>query len=332
MDTNCYNLKEYTFDNPIFNSVDATYIIHLEGNGRLVHIEEQLKYYHPTKIVYIVFNKGFKKCEKAQHINKPPLDLIDAFFQCFKDANSKNYGNILILEDDFIFDKEILNRQHSNKIDIFLDEKNRKEEIYVYYIGAITYLQSVFGYYHNRLIFSTGTQSCIYSKGFIKYILNNVKQETINDWDIYINFNYIRYKYYTSLCYQTFPETENLKYWDQGSLFLKYVLKILKYNKSIMKLDIQPQPGFNIMESSSRFMFWFIIVTFILIIFFFIFFINNIFNGKFNKYKKNKNNNPTNFYLYIFYFILFILVIYPIIIFITLLLIMYMQSIYYNGL
>ncbi len=332
MDNTCYKLKEYKFNDHIFNSVDATYIIHLEGNGRLVGIEEQLKYYHPTKTVYIVFNKGFKKCEKDEHINKPPLDLIDAFFQCFKDANSKNYENILILEDDFIFDKEILNRQHSNRIDNFLYKKNKTEDIYIYYIGALTYLQSSFGDYHNRLFFSTGTQSCIYSRGFIKYILNNVKQKTINDWDIYINFNYVRYKYYTSLCYQTFSETENFKYWDQGSVFFKYCLKILKYNKSIMKIDIQPQPGFNIMESSSRFMFWFIIVTFILIIFFFIFLINNIFNGKFNKYKKIKNNNSKNFYLYILYFILFILVIYPIIIITTLLLIMYIQSIYYNGL
>ena len=321
MDTTCYNLKKYEFSNPIFNSVDATYIIHLEGNGRLDGMKEQLKYYHPSKTVYILFNKGFKKCEKDKHINKPPLDLIDAFFQCFKDANSKNYENILILEDDFIFDKEILNRQHSNRIDNFLYEKKIKQKIYVYYIGTLTYLQTAFGDYHNRLIFSTGTQSCIYSKGFINYLLNNVKQETINDWDIYINFNYTRYKYYISLCYQTFPETDNLKYWGQGSLFLKYIIKIFKYNMSIMKLDIQPQPGFNIMESSSRFMFWFIIIIFILILFSFIFFIKSNFNGK---------NNSKNFYLYILCFILFIFIIYPIIIFVTLLLIIFIHIIYYN--
>ena len=311
MNTTCYKLKEYKFNDPIFNSVDATYIIHLEGNGRLDNIKEQLKNYHPTKIVYILFNKGFKKCKKDKHINKPPLDLIDAFFQCFKDANSKNYGNILILEDDFIFDKEILNITHSNRIDNFLDEKNKTEEIYVYYIGVITYLQTAFGDYHNRLILSTGTQSCIYSKEFIKYLLNNVKQETINDWDIYINFNYVRYKYYTSLCYQTFPETNNSKYWDQGSIFLKYLLKILKYNMSNMKLNIKPQPGFNIMESSSRFIFWFIIITFILLI-------NTIFNKKNNK----------NFYLHLGYFVF----IYPTLIFLTLLSIIYTQIIYYNSL
>jgi hypothetical protein len=151
MNNTCYSLKEYTFDNPIFNSVDATYIIHLEGNGRLNNIKEQLKYYHPTKIVYILFNKGFKKCEKDKHINKPPFDLIDAFFNCFKDANTKNYDNILILEDDFIFDEKILDKNHSTEIDRFLG--NKSEQIYIYYIGSVTYLQSAFGEYHNRLFF-----------------------------------------------------------------------------------------------------------------------------------------------------------------------------------
>ena len=327
MDNKCYDLKEYKFDEPIFNSVDATYIIHLEGNGRLSGIEEQLKYYHPSKVVYILFNKGFKKCEKDNNINKAPLDLVDAFFQCFKDANSKNYENILILEDDFIFDEKILDKNHSNKIDDFLYEKNKIDEIYVYYIGTIPYLQSALGDYHNRLFISIGTQSCIYSKGFINYLLNNVKQENINDWDIYTHFNYVRYKYYTPLCYQIFPETENSKYWDQGNTFLKYLLVILKYNKSIMKLDIQPQPGFDIMEFSSKFMFWIIIITIILIISVFIFFIYNIFN------KKNNKKNKTiikNYYLYLFYLTIFVLIIYPIFICGILLLIIYIQSIYNN--
>jgi hypothetical protein len=322
MDNTCYRLKEYKFEDPIFNNVDVTYIIHLEGNGRLNSIEEQLKHYHPSKIVYILFNKGFKKCTKDKNINKPPIDLIDAFFQCFKDANSKNYENILILEDDFIFDEKILDINHSNNIDNFLYKRNN--EIYIYYIGAITYLQSAFGHYHNRLFFSTGTQSCIYSKGFINYLLNNVKQESINDWDIYINFNYVRYKYYTSLCYQTFPETENLKYWDQGNTFLKYLLEILKYSKSIMKLDIQHQPGFNIMEISSKIMFWIIIITLILIVFLIYIVFFKILNNKKNK------KNIKNYYLYLIYLILFILIIYPIFIFGTLLLIMYIQSIYHN--
>ena len=164
MNTNCYSLKEYKFNNPIFNEIEATYIIHLEGNGRLSSIQNQLKKYHPTKKVYILFNKGFKKCEKDKYINKSPLDLIDAFYTIFRDAYNKNYNNILILEDDFIFDEEILDKTHSENIESFLKKHNEKKEIYIYYLGAITYLQTYFGTYHNKLFFSTGCQSNIYPK------------------------------------------------------------------------------------------------------------------------------------------------------------------------
>ena len=54
--------------------VDATYIIHLEGNGRLEHIYKQLEIFKPTQIIYIVHNKGFTNCEKGLHENSPPID------------------------------------------------------------------------------------------------------------------------------------------------------------------------------------------------------------------------------------------------------------------
>jgi hypothetical protein len=91
MDSKCYSLKEYHFDEPIFNDIEATYIIHLEGNGRYDAIEKQLQTYHPTKLVYIVLNKGFKKCEKDKRIDKSSLDIVDAFLTIFKDANEKKY-------------------------------------------------------------------------------------------------------------------------------------------------------------------------------------------------------------------------------------------------
>jgi hypothetical protein len=105
-------MKPYRFKKKIFNdgflnnSVDATYIIHLENNGRYNHIQEQLSEYHPTNIVYILFNKGYKKSKKKYFINKTCLDLIDACLKIFKHAEIHNYNNILILEDDFIFSKK----------------------------------------------------------------------------------------------------------------------------------------------------------------------------------------------------------------------------------
>ena len=95
----CYEYEEYNFNNPLLD-VEATYIIHLQGNGRYESIIDQLHKYPISKKVYIVLNKGYKKCKKNAAIIKPPLDLIDAFLEIFNHA--KNKKNILILEDDFM--------------------------------------------------------------------------------------------------------------------------------------------------------------------------------------------------------------------------------------
>ena len=92
INNNCYKFKKLTFNKGFFDeSVDATYIIHLENNGRLDSIYNQLKQYIPTKIVYILFNKGYKKCEKDDFIYKPGHDLVDAFFTIFKDSIGTNF-------------------------------------------------------------------------------------------------------------------------------------------------------------------------------------------------------------------------------------------------
>jgi hypothetical protein len=64
---------------------------------------KQLNEYQPTNTVYILFNKGYKKCKKQDFITNPPYDLVDANLNIFKHAKENNYDNILILEDDFIF-------------------------------------------------------------------------------------------------------------------------------------------------------------------------------------------------------------------------------------
>jgi hypothetical protein len=261
----CYKLKRFLFKNPLFKNIDATYIIHLENNGRLPSIEKQLSLYHPSNIVYILFNKGFKKCIKNNNIDKAPLDLIDSFFYIFKDAKNKNYKNILILEDDFIFDEKINNELNISKnIDIFLN--SNKNKIFIYYLGCIPYLQVNSVTTSNLLLLSTGTHSCIYSKKFIDYILT-VSQESIIDWDVYLNFNYSRYVYYKPLCYQIFPDTENLKHWDRNNIYLKYIVKFQMFVKKLLRLDLQIEPGFTIMYIVSKLLFWLIIIIILYILY-----------------------------------------------------------------
>ena len=64
MTSTCYRFEEFVGENPLFLNIDATYVIHLEGNGRLDSVKKELTEFYPSKNTFILFNKGFKKCEK----------------------------------------------------------------------------------------------------------------------------------------------------------------------------------------------------------------------------------------------------------------------------
>ena len=263
----CYSFKEHLFNKPIFNNIDATYIIHLENNGRLSSIEEQLSCFHPTNKVYILFNKGYKNCKKKDYIDSPTKDLIDAFYTIFKDAREKGFNHILILEDDFQFNNKINEDiKHSSEVDYFLS--NNKDDPFVYYLGVLTCLQSCFFETNPRVNLSTGTHACIYSKKCIDYFLDKVDQKDITDWDLFLNFGMIpRYKYYMPLCYQTFPDTENSNFWHQGSTILLFLVFIQRSIMKLLGLDVNPEPGYTIMEYVSRILFWLLLGLLLFIIY-----------------------------------------------------------------
>lgn len=116
----CYKIKEFHNNNNeiIINEVDATYVIHLENNGRYNDIINQLNNYKLTNKTYILFNKGFKYCEKEKHITKSNLDLVDTYYEIFKHSKMNNYNNILILEDEFILSNDII--KHNYNINNFI--------------------------------------------------------------------------------------------------------------------------------------------------------------------------------------------------------------------
>ena len=246
MQETSYRFEQFIFDNPIFeDSIDATYIIHLENNGRLTHIMDQLSKYKPTKTTYICFNKGYKNCKKKEFITNSTYDLVDANLNIFKHADLMNYNNILILEDDFIFSEEILNREHIGYINYFISCHNNK--IFQYYLGCVPFLLIPYDYNNYRSL-STGAHSVIYSRKYREYILN-VDQITITDWDLYNGTKLFKYKYcyYKPLCYQLFTETENSKQWGKNTIFkdyanLYYYLIIYIFNK--LNMNKKPEPGF----------------------------------------------------------------------------------------
>ena len=81
----CYYYQTIHNNNGLFDKcVDATYVIHLENNGRLNHIHNQLANFSPSSVVHILFNKGYKNCNKILPNQDTKCDLFDAFLQIFK--------------------------------------------------------------------------------------------------------------------------------------------------------------------------------------------------------------------------------------------------------
>lgn len=244
------------FSDGIFSEVDATYVIHLEGNGRLSKVKEQLSKYHPTNQVYILFNKGYKKCKKSANITIPPLDLVDAFLTCFKHANNLGYKNILILEDDFMFSDAVY--QGAPNVDQYLRDN---QGAYVYYLGMVPYVQSpkldTQTTWNTHV--STGSHAVIYTPEVRKQILAT-PQTTITDWDIFLNLNIKKYAYKEPLCFQLFPETENYKHWDNtlgGSQILKWIFNLLGMDKTV-------EPGYSVFYLFSKIFPIFLIILILL--------------------------------------------------------------------
>jgi hypothetical protein len=276
METPCYNYKEIYFERGFLDdSVDVTYILHLEGNGRLSHIYEQLQTFHPTKKVIIVFNKGFKKCQKDLYKNLSIYDIVDAFLNVFKDAEEKKYKNILVLEDDFIFSLKILDTKNTDAIAKFMKERNDKKESFIYALGCLPILQVPINYYNRWVSARGGAHALIYTQECRRNILDT-EQTTIYDWDIYTNLNFTNYMFYEPLCYQLFPNTENKKNWLYIFLFTEIFNGLLKF----LGLDRNVEPGYSFFYSFSLFLF-----IFLSLIFCYLLVKSSIYLSKFKKLK-----------------------------------------------
>jgi len=55
----CYRFESIPGRKPLFAHIDATYVIHLENNGRLEKVKKELVDYYPSKNTCILYNKGF---------------------------------------------------------------------------------------------------------------------------------------------------------------------------------------------------------------------------------------------------------------------------------
>ena len=264
----CYRFEERLYNDGVFckrkrkqtqdQPVDATYIIHLEGNGRLTKINEELIRIHPTDKLWILHNKGYRNCHKEDYIDNPATDLIDCYYQVFRHANAHGYKNILVLEDDFFFDETF----HEDPVIIdsiaeFMITK--KDADFMYLLGCLPILQIPIGQ-HRRTI-SLGTHACIYSLACRNRVLL-YDQRKIGDWDVWHNLHSKKYIFHQPICYQLFPQTDNQKGWLSNYLpvVIQRIILIYIFIPFLqgLKLDQSANPGYSFFYSFSEYLFYLI--------------------------------------------------------------------------
>lgn len=246
-----YTIKTLEYDDGIFDkSVDATYIIHLKNNGREQHIFDELSRLHPTSVIHIVYNEGFRRVDKGPRVKTTVDDLTHTYLWTFEHALTNRYRNILILEDDFIFGEGIQDpKNQQNILDIL---ESRSTEDYVFLLGCLPFLMIPRD--HSTYTGITAGMHCaIYSEQCIRNTLAN--RDKIIDWDIFFNFvseSTNKYIYPSPLCYQLFPVTENSTNWGMEHSVLTFLSYFVKPLMRLCRLDKQVEPGYSVFYLFSK--------------------------------------------------------------------------------
>ena len=153
----CYKIETLHFDEPMFKTIDAAYVLTLENSNRRKNYMSQLNKFKPCKTVHIQHNKGYKKCKKKLCGQNSMYDLIDSVITAFKNAE-KYKGNILIFEDDFFFSNKI-KKKDIDRIENFINDK----PFDLYGLGFMPMFSYPVSFYHIRVKFFGCAHAIIFS-------------------------------------------------------------------------------------------------------------------------------------------------------------------------
>jgi hypothetical protein len=230
----CYYYKTLYFKSGIFDDIiDCTFILTLENSSR--DPIKKIKEIPTSKTVIIQYNKGYKNCKKNILEEKTYCDLSDAYYKVFNFANNNNMKNILVLEDDFIFDKKIKTKN------VLRDIKNlySNKPVNIFQLGTVGYvldLDSILYKKYNcfKLFYCGLAHAVIYSQEFRNvYMKSYQKLNKCKHFDTYLNKFYVNniYTYRTPLAYQILHKTDNSDTWKEvyGSFIEKFVHFFIKY-------------------------------------------------------------------------------------------------------
>lgn len=294
----CYRFEIMHFNDGIFdNCVDATYVITMEGSDRLPKILNELDKYRPTSLVYILHNKGYKKCPKVLHRQLSVEDLVDANFQIFFHAYNNQYNNILILEDDCFFSERLLDPKVINDVSEFV--YNNKDVEFAYGLGLEPWLTVPTLQNHYQCILFGSSHAFIFSKSMReRYLFDYTQKAITSHWDIelmYKNWNKgTLYTYKYPLAFQPFEDTENSKNWsvDVPKMLQPLSNFIIQFIKKIFNAKQDPKQALETLYFYAKI--WSFII-FVLLFIFIIWLMNIVITKLVSIQMSNKSTNKKQF-------------------------------------
>jgi len=214
----CYTFQYQNYRTGLLDAgIDATYVVHLRNNGRYSTILNELDLFRPTRNAYIVINDGYKTGQKQLPKQQSNYDLVDAVLQIYRHANLLQYRNILVLEDDCIFSKDLKDPVVREELSTFFTQHIRKS--FVYRLGTVPFFLDPFRT-HIPSNLCGGTHACVVSEAFrVKALtLYASNPRLLYDIDDVYNYYATQYLYYKPLAYQLFFRTENRDNWYSDSI------------------------------------------------------------------------------------------------------------------
>jgi len=242
----CNEYDIINFESGILDDIiDAVYVITLKKSNRIENVYKQINEYKLSKNNIIQINERYTDCNIDLCEQQPNYHLFYNLVNICKHANKENYNNVLILEDDFIFDEQIKDTQIIKDLDDFINNNNFN----LYNLGGV-FITSIpyYSFKHFKYYLGLTSHSIIYSKNardiiIEKYKYDKCMKNTILNFpyhDSWFNKNLDKkFFYYKPICYQPLEITENQKTW-KSSLSGIIMYNIIK----LYGLDITPKIGF----------------------------------------------------------------------------------------
>ena len=203
-DCDCYSFKLINqTDDPILKNVDLAIVLTMENSSRKFDDTVLLNL---APLTYVQINKGFKKCNKPGVTNSTE-DVKHAFKNVCK--NTTSYNNVIIFEDDAIFNYKYSIDEFKN-IDDFIS----KEKFDIYSLGSVSFDIPTLSN-HKLMITPVGAcHAVIYSKSARSNLIYINGYNFDND---IISSLQHKYKYKYPLICQTFPNTPAKSEWANTS-------------------------------------------------------------------------------------------------------------------